>query len=220
MKLLYKDAILKIKGSFGRFLSVLLIVALGVGFFAGLREATPDMFYTLDHYYDEHNLTDFKIVSTAGLTEDDVESLKELDHVEKVVPSYSVDALEDGNAIRIHALEDDINQVRLVDGRMPKEKNECLGDSTHYKVGDTITLDSESVSDQLEEAQYRVVGTIDSVLYTGVEKGISTVGNGKLNSFVFVLKENFKIPYYTEVYLTAKNTKDEESYSEAYQEKR
>ena len=196
MKLLYKDAILKIKESFGRFLSVLLIVALGVGFFAGLREATPDMFYTLDHYYDEHNLMDFKIVSTAGLTEDDVRSLKELEHVEKVVPSYSLDALEEGNAVRVHSLEDDINQVELIDGRMPTEKNECLADNKHYKVGDTITLDSENVGNQLEEIEYRVVGTVDSVLYVGVEKGISTVGNGKLKSFLFVPKENFKTPYY------------------------
>ena len=220
MKLLYKDAILKIKESFGRFLSVLLIVALGVGFFAGLREATPDMFYTLDHYYDEHNLMDFKIVSTAGLTEDDVRSLKELEHVEKVVPSYSLDALEEGNAVRVHSLEDDINQVELINGRMPKEKNECLADNKHYKVGDTITLDSENVGNQLEEIEYRVVGTVDSVLYVGVEKGISTVGNGKLNSFLFVPKENFKTPYYTEVYLTAKNTKEKESDSKAYEEER
>lgn len=220
MKLLYKDAILKIKNSLGRFLSVLLIVALGVGFFAGLREATPDMFYTLDHYYDEHNLMDFKIVSTAGLTEDDVQSLKELENVEKVVPSYSLDALEDENVVRVHALEEDINQVELIDGTMPTKKNECLADSKYYKVGDTITLTTEDIDSHLEETTYRVVGTIDSVLYVGVEKGISTVGNGKLNSFLFVPKENFKTDYYTEIYLTAKGTKKEESYSQTYEEKR
>ena len=118
MKLLLKDSLLKIKKTIGRFLSVLLIVALGIGFFAGLRETAPDILLTLDSYYDENNLMDFQIVSTMGLTEDDLASLKELEYVEKVVPSYSVDALVEGEAIRIHALEDEINQVSLVEGTL------------------------------------------------------------------------------------------------------
>lgn len=94
----------------------MFIVALGVGFFAGLRETTPDIEATLDNYYDEHNLMDFKIVSTMGLTEDDIASLEELKNIEKVVASYSVDTLIDGEAVRIHAIEEDINNVDLVEG--------------------------------------------------------------------------------------------------------
>ena len=134
MRLLYKLSFTKMRKNIGRFLSVLFIVALGVGFFAGLRETTPDIESTLDSYYDDHNLMDFKIVSTGGLTEDDVNSLKELEYVEKVIPSFSVDTLIDGEEVRVHAIEEDINNVALKEGRMPEEESECIADATHLST--------------------------------------------------------------------------------------
>ena len=106
MRLLYKLSFQKMRKNIGRFLSVLFIVALGVGFFAGLRETTPDIQTTLDNYYDEHNLMDFKIISTGGLNEDDVSSLKALENIQKVIPSYSVDTLINGEEVRVHAIEE------------------------------------------------------------------------------------------------------------------
>ena len=150
MRLLYKLSFMKMRKNIGRFLSVLFIVALGVGFFAGLRETTPDIQTTLDNYYDDHNLMDFRIVSTAGLTEDDVTSLKELEHIDKVIPSYSVDVLIDGEEVRIHDIESEINNVALESGRMPEENNECVADATKYNIGDTLTITGLSVEGILE----------------------------------------------------------------------
>ena len=218
MRLLYKLSFMKMKKNIGRFLSVLFIVALGVGFFAGLRETTPDIQSTLDNYYDEHNLMDFKIVSTMGLTEDDVTSLKELDHVEKVVPSYSVDALIDGEEVRVHAIESEINNVALESGRLPNQANECIADATKYKIGDTLTITKLSQEGILSTLEYVVVGLADSPLYLSRQMGISSIGTGELESFIYIPRENFDSEYYTEIYITASNALEEVAYEENYEE--
>ena len=218
MRLLYKLSFTKMRKSIGRFLSVLFIVALGVGFFAGLRETTPDIETTLDNYYDEHNLMDFKIVSTGGLTEDDVTSLKELENVEKVIPSYSVDVLISGEEIRVHAIEEEINNVALKEGRMPEKNNECIADSTKYQIGDTLTITKESIEGILTTKEYKVVGLADSPLYLSRQMGIASIGTGELESFIYVPRENFNYEYYTEIYLTAKGTQGEIAYEDSYEE--
>lgn len=219
MKLLFKMSFAKMRKTIGRFLSVLFIVALGVGFFAGLRETTPDILTTLDSYYDRTHLMDFKVVSTMGLTESDIESLKVLVNVETVIPSYSTDRLIDGDAIRIHALEEEINQVELKEGRLPEGKGECLADATKYQVGDKIHIPQQSEGEILDTFDYTVVGTVHSPLYIGKEKGIAQVGNGKLESFLFLPKENFHSEVYTEVYITAKDAQSATAYQKDYQEK-
>lgn len=218
MRLLYKLSFTKMRKSIGRFLSVLFIVALGVGFFAGLRETTPDIETTLDNYYDEHNLMDFKIVSTGGLTEDDVTSLKELENVEKVIPSYSVDVLISGEEVRVHAIEEEINNVILKEGRMPGKNNECIADSTKYQIGDTLTITKESIEGILTTKEYKVVGLADSPLYLSRQMGIASIGTGELESFIYVPRENFNYEYYTEIYLTAKGTQGEIAYEDSYEE--
>ena len=106
MKYLYKNTFKKIRYSLGRFLSLICIVLLGSAFFAGIRETATDMLKTLDNYYDEYKLYDYKIISTYGLTDDDVTSLENLDNIDNVIPSYSIDALIDGLSYRIHAIEE------------------------------------------------------------------------------------------------------------------
>lgn len=216
MWLLFKNSTKKIIKSFGRFISISIIILIGIGVFIGLREATPSMLYTADHYYDEHNLMDFKIVSNYGFTDDDIEAIKNLDNVESVVPSYSTDVLENGEPIRLHALEDSINNVYLVDGKMPEEIHECLGDFKNYHVGDTINFDNEYASLNIDSCE--VVGTIKSVLYLNNSYGISNVGSGKLSAFVFVLKDAFNFDYYTESYVIAKSSQIKHSYKTEYQD--
>lgn len=216
MKLLLKNTFKKIRKSLGRFFSITFIIALGISVFMGLRESTAGMLYTADNYYDRSNLMDFKIISTHGLTESDVESLKELEHVEKVIPSYSIDVLESGKAIRLHAIEKDINNVILVEGKQPTKKNECLGDHHKYKIGDVISFEGTDINKYISIKSCKIVGTINSTLYIREEKGISNVGNGKLVSFIFVNKDIFKYEYYTEIYITAKNSIDRNSYYDDY----
>lgn len=218
MRLLYKLSFVKMRKNIGRFLSLLFIVALGVGFFAGLRETTPDIEATLDNYYDEHNLMDFKIVSTMGLTEDDIASLEELKNIEKVVASYSVDTLIDGEAVRIHAIEEDINNVDLVEGNMPENNNECIADATKYKIGDTLTIRKLSQEGILQNTTYKVVGLANSPMYLSRQMGIASIGTGELASFIYIPKENFNSEYYTEVYLTAKGSLKETAYEKGYEE--
>ncbi len=210
--LIFKNSFRKIWKSKGRFLSLILIVILGTSFFAGVRETASDMIKTLDNYYDETNLYDFKIVSTMGLTDDDIKSLEAIKGIKEVEGSYSFDTLIDGNAIKVSALSD-ISNVTLVDGKMPKNNNECLGEEGYYNIGDTITIDDDTY---LNNNTCKIVGTVQSSSYIYENKGISTVGDGKLDSLIYVVKDNFKLDYYTEIYLIADNTKEELSYSEEF----
>ena len=215
MKLLFKNSFLKIKKSFGRFLSLLVIVALGVGFFAGLRETSPSMLKTADSYYKEYNLMDYKIISTMGLTNDDVLSLAEIDDVAIIEPSYSLDALVNGSVIRVHSLVK-INTPKLIEGRMPVADDECLADRLNFNLDDIVVLEKEALDDDLKNNEFKVVGLVDSVLYVNEEKGITNIGNGKLSSFIFINIDNFLFDYYTEVYLIANKSKDAVSYSANY----
>lgn len=210
--LIFKNSFRKIWKSKGRFLSLILIVILGTSFFAGVRETASDMIKTLDNYYDETNLYDFKIVSTMGLTDDDIKSLEEIDGIERIEGTYSFDTLIDGKAVKVSALSD-ISKTTLVDGRMPKKTNECLGEDESFKIGDTITIEDDTY---LENNTCKVVGTVNSSSYIYENKGISTVGDGKLDSLLYVPKDNFKLDYYTEIYLLADGTKEELSYSDSY----
>ena len=219
MRLLYKLSFMKMRKNIGRFLSVLFIVALGVGFFAGLRETTPDIQTTLDNYYDDYHLMDFKIVSTGGLTEDDVTSLKELEYIDKVIPSYSVDALIDGEEVRIHAIEPEINNVDLKSGKLPVANNECVADATKYEIGDTLTITQLSTDGILTNLEYTVVGLASSPLYLSRQMGIASIGTGELESFIYIPRENFNSEYYTEIYLTAQGAYDEVAYENGYDEK-
>lgn len=213
--ILYKNILIKIKKSFGRFASLLIIVALGSGFYAGISSTAPNVTYISDQYFSEHNLMDFKIVGTMGLTENDVTAVRELAGVGDVIGSYSLDVISEGKAVRIHALENGINRVTLISGRMPSAHNECVADARVYGLGDTVIIESDT-GDKLNNNQFTVVGTIDSVLYLGEDYGTSIAGGGKLYSFLFIDSENFNLDAYTEIYITASAVRSEKAYSDGY----
>lgn len=214
-RLLYKNTLVKIKKSFGRYLSLFIIVMVGVGFYAGIQATAPDIIATADRYINDHHLADFKIVSTMGLTDDDVHALKNVKNVKDVFPSYSLDVLDQHKAIRVHAIEQSINTVKLSTGRMPQNENECVADSRTYKVGDKITITSD-VSDKLKNTDFTVTGTVESVLYLAEDYGSTTVGDGKLSSYIFINRSNFILDAYTEIYITAVNAENLTAYSKAY----
>ncbi len=215
ISLLYKNSLIKIKKSFGRYISLFMIVMVGVGFFAGIQASVPDMIAVAGHYYNDHNLADFKIVGSMGLTDDDVNALKTLNNVNAVIPSYSVDALDQDKAIRVHAIEESVNTVKLTSGRMPKADNECIADSKTYKTGDKITITSDA-GKKLKNNEFTVVGTAESVLYLADDYGNTTIGDGKLSSFIFIGKNNFVLDAYTEIYIAAAVAKDTTAYSKDY----
>lgn len=153
-KSLLKDSIRQIKNTLKRFLSIVAIVLLGVGFFAGITATSPDMKDTVDKYFDDENVMDIEIISTLGLTDEDIEALKQVEGTKDVVGTYSIDAtFSNGKkeyVVKIESMPNEINNVILQEGNLPQNANECVVESslltwTGYKIGDYITLNPQKV---------------------------------------------------------------------------
>ncbi|MDD4546045.1 MAG: FtsX-like permease family protein [Oscillospiraceae bacterium] len=214
--MLYKNTLIKIRKSTGRYLSILILVMVGVGFHAGIQASAPDISLVADKYYRSQSLMDFKIVSSMGLTQDDVNTIKNINGLKHVVPSYSLDVSEQDKVIRIHAIEEKVNTPGLTEGRMPRSETECVADGRHYKIGDEIRI-SRDTSQKLKNNVFTVVGLIKSVLYTFEDYGISTIGDGKLSSFIFIDKSNFILDAYTEIYIKAGQYDNAAVFTDKYQ---
>ena len=152
--MLFKNTIRKIKKSFGRYLSLIVIVFIGIAIFSSLQLCSPKIRDVQQHYYEDTNLMDYKINETLGLTDNDVESLKQLEHVDQVVGSYSKEVFDGTDVVKVHAIEDEMNGFELIDGRMPSKDEECLADANHYQVGDTIEITEPNEEDDLICKEY------------------------------------------------------------------
>ncbi len=216
--LILKNTLRKIKHFFGRFITLILIIAIGSAFFAGVRETSSDMIKTMDEYYDATNLMDFRIISTMGLTNDDLEALKNLENTQIIEENYTYETVIDGDATKIYGLTENINNVTLVSGSLPTSDNECLVLAGSYNIGDTITIEDSNYQDYLKNNTFKVVGTVNSSMYIYNNLGMSTVSDGKLDNVIYINKDNFNMDYYTEIYLIAKNSQEETSYRDEYDE--
>ncbi len=231
---LWKSTFREIGKTKSRFLSIFGIVAIGVGFFSGVKAAAPDMRLTADKYFDNTSLMDFRLVSTYGFNENDVATLREIDGAE-VTPSYYTDVLASSEssspaAARVIALNRDsetaVNQLTLTDGRFPENENECLASDSGMKgrlpIGAVVSFtdgNGEKPDDTLNVDTYTIVGTVKSPLYidkTGY--GSTTVGNGSISSVYFVPMENFCLEYNTEVYLRFPALDEFYTYDDEYDE--
>ena len=227
MKPTSKDFYMEIRKSPGRFLSILFIVALGVAFFSGIRASEPDMRLTGDAYFDESNLMDIKALSTYGVTQDDVDAILKIDGVEHAEGAYSADFMQivdkKQKVLHVISLQDEMNQVKLSDGRMPQKAGECLADQdAGYKVGDTIKLrsgTSDEVTDTLTTDTLKVVGLCSSPMYISYGRGSATIGTGTISAFVMVPEETFDMDVYTEVYVQVKGAKNEVAFTDGYDKK-
>ena len=214
--MLLKNTIRKLKHSFGRYFSLLIIILIGVGFYAGIQSSVPSIKNLQNDYYNETNLMDLTVRSTLGLTKDDINAIKKLKNVKEVEGTYTAYVLTGEDAIKVHAITDKINKYKLENGRKPNKNNECLADSAFYKVGDTIKITSEE--NPLNQTELKVVGTIISPLYTGTNYGYTNIGTGKLYSYIYVPKETFNEDTYTEIYILGDKKTDEVPYTKAYDE--
>lgn len=223
-KATHKDFYMEIRKSPGRFISILFIVALGVAFFSGIRSSEPSMRITGDAYFDQSELMDIKAVSTLGITEDDIEALEKVEGVERAEGSYSSDFLCDTGekqyVLHVMALQEEMNQVTVSEGRLPKQVGECLADDDMgYKVGDVITLKSgtkDPVSDTLKTEEFKVVGTGNSPCYVSFGRGMTTIGSGTVGGFLMVPGETFTLEVYTEAYVRVKGARELVTYTEEY----
>ncbi|MDE6386175.1 MAG: FtsX-like permease family protein [Lachnospiraceae bacterium] len=222
-----KTTIREIKASIGRYLAILGIVMLGVGLFAGLKITKPAMIATENAYLQEQNFFDFRLLSTIGFTDKDVEKLSQIDDVADIEGTISLDALcsiDEGNeaAYKIHAVPDKINKIVLVAGRMPQTEGECVLDSTQYTqdvIGSVFTVTDSNDEDTLEifhNRTYTVVGLVQSPYYINFERGTTSIGDGRIAAFVYVPKESLDSEYLTEVFLTLQEKYD--VYTEEYED--
>ncbi len=230
-----KTTIREIKASFGRYLAILAIVMLGVGLFAGLKITKPAMITTENAYLREQNFFDFRLLSTIGFTDDDVEKLSQMDDAADVEGTISLDALcmiKEGNeaVYKIHAIPEKINKVVLTVGRMPQAADECVLDSTQYTeevIGSAFTVTDSNDEDTLEMFQnrtYTIVGLVQSPYYMNFERGTTSIGEGRIAAYAYVPKESFDSEYLTEVFLTLKEkydvyTDEYEDYIDAVQDR-
>lgn len=226
MKALRKEFWMEIRKSKSRFISILLIVALGVAFFSGIQASSPDMRYSGDAYYDESSLMDIKVVGTMGLTSDDVSSIESIDGIESAEGAWSTDVMcgegQKQKVLHIESINDTVNKLDVQEGRLPEKSGEIFLDSTfassnEYKVGDKVALREEGDSPVFVTTEYTVVGTGRSPLYISFNRGNTTLGTGEVNGFGYVLPEDFDQEIYTQIYVTVHGAKGLTSYTDGYE---
>lgn len=231
---LLKDSIKEIKNTYKRFLSILVMAFLGVGFFAGMRAASPDMVDTIDQYYKESQVYDIKILSTLGLTNDDIDAISEIDEIENTVGTYETEGkieIDNKEIITKIMSVEKLNKPILLQGNLPKTQNECVVEDSfltanHKSIGDTIEVEIEKTkNDEGEEVEYlnknilKIVGTVKSPLYISRDRGTSSLGSGKIDYYIYVPKENIKAnEIYTNIYIKLKNSENYTTSSEKYEE--
>lgn len=212
-----------IRKSFSRFISLIVMGLLGVLVFVGLSATSPDMLNTLDKFLDESNTYDVKIISSMGVTDNDIESLKSIDNVSMVEGIYSKEVLvekdENEYVLSISSLPESINTLELIEGRLPISSEEIVVEENllakeGYRINDKIVVDEE-------KEEFLIVGTIRSSLYFNNTKinqnrGATTVGTGTINYYSYVMKDNFDQDYYNSIYLTVMGAKDEVTSNSKY----
>lgn len=228
-RIIRKEFVLEIKKSFHRFISIFFIVVLGVAFFTGIRATEPDMKISADAFYDESKLLDIRILSTYGLTQEDIQALEKLEEIQEIEGAYSKDVLcqmeEKQLTVKVLSLPNELNQIVVKEGRMPEKANECIVDTgfllkSGYQVGDTITIKSgtdEALSETLIEDTYVIVGSCITSYYLSLERGTTTIGNGVLDSFIMVPTDSFSYETFTELYITVNGAEDLFCYSKEYE---
>ena len=228
MRALRKDFFVELKKTYNKFLSLLLIVALGVAFYSGLRSTAPDMKISADKIFDNSNYMDIKIQSSTGIKDELIDRIESIKGVEYVEGSYSYDAiditLKDTAVVKLMSYSDSINVPNIVKGNNISADNECIVDEKYfgeqgYELGDVITVKSGNdigIEYILEEKEYKIVGTFTSPMYLKDDRGSSSIGNGKISGAIYIDKSNYLMPVYTEAYATVIGAKEELCFGDEY----
>ena len=229
-KALAKEFFMSIKKTYNRFISICLIVMLGTAFFAGVKAAEPDMQESADIFFDDSKLMDIRVLSTLGLTEDDVTAISAIEGVESAIPVYTYDVLtekdEKQHVIKLMSETTDINKITVTEGRMPQESGECLADwlleqNYGYKIGDKITIssgDDKAIEDIVDTQTYTITGFGKSSYYLDLTRDSSTIGNGSMSGFLIIPKDNFTLEAFTEIDVLVDGAIALDCYSDAYED--
>ena len=213
---LLKHIFMKIKDNYKRFLSLICMAFLGVGFYAGIQSSSPDMLKTLDNFYDENNVYDISVISNVGLTEDDLLKLSKIKNVELAINIQEKDTyleIEENNyVVKLIEYNSQMNNVYIKEGRLPKNNNEvsvdnALLENNNLKLGDYITIDGK---------KYSIVGNVISPLYFSAERPNSNLGSGKVDYYIYVYNGSLDLEAYSNIYITVKGAKKYLTNSDSY----
>lgn len=220
-----KTTLREIRQSLGRYLAIFAIVAMGVGFFAGLKITRQVMITSANAYLEEKQLYDYRLLSTLGFEDEDVQTLSSKEDVRFVEGAVAADILyfnQQGNedVIKAHSLLQNINGLEVVAGRLPQQATECVVDANLYDksaLGTKIVLSENNVEEDLDYFAYReytIVGIAQSSAYIQFERGTTALGNGQVSGFMYLLPQGFCAEFYTEIYV--KFNQDYPIYSKDY----
>lgn len=227
-KALRKDFYIEIKKTFNRFISIFLIVAMGVAFFSGIRAAEPDMRLSSDEYFDDNSLHDIQVLGSYGITDSDVLELSKIDEIENIEAGYYSDLLSQikGNqkVLRVYSMLPTMDRFTVLEGEMPSDSDECLLDisfaeSEAVNIGDTITLeapDDDKIEDTLLKSEFKVTGFTASPLYVSFDRGSTNVGNGQVSGFIAVLDSAFNMEVYTYLNIAVKGSRELTAFTDEY----
>ena len=227
-KSIKKDFRREIKKSISRFISILLIVVLGVAFYSGIRSSSPAMQMTADAVYDKENFMDIRVVGTLGLTENDLDAIKEIEGVELVEGAYTTDFLCLANSseivTKVLAMPDTINDVMVSEGRYPEKYNECVVSreflaESGFAIGDYVTLltgTDDSIFDTLASETFQIVGIGSTSYFLNGDMGTSTIGDGVVDGYIVIPQEAYVTDIYTSIHITVAGAKELDSYSKEY----
>ena len=222
--ILFKYSIKEIFVNRKRFISIMLMALLGVGFFAGLVASGPDMRDSLDKFLDDTNTYDINIISTLGLTNEDVDEIKKIKNTENVHGIYSKDISfkTDDKEFIFKAIEysEKINTPILLDGKLPENNNECVVEQdflidSGFKIGDNIEIDED---DELKANSFKIVGSVKSPIYVSMERGTTSLGDGTIDYYLYLNKDVFDMDYYPNIYLNVNSAKIEKITTNKYNE--
>ncbi|MBC2118437.1 ABC transporter permease [Listeria marthii] len=226
---LWKDIYREIWRSKSRFISIFMLIMLGVAFFSGLKATGPDMLLTANNYFNKYDLANFNVQSTYGIDQTDKQALEKVDGVKRVELGYTADTLmQDKNIVtKLYSMKADnqLNKYKVVTGRLPEKSGEIALDNNkliheNVQLGDRVTFvknDGNKLTGTLKESTYKVVGFVQSPAYIQKsERGASTVGKGKTEAFGVIPEQDFALPEYTIANLTFTNLASEKAFSDTY----
>ena len=207
---MWKSTFREIKQSFGRFMAIFAITALGVSLFSGLKVLQPAMVKTANEYFEKKVFYDYRLMSDLGYEQEDVDFLAEQEDVKSAEGIVSFDILcsvdgESPAVIKTYNMPEQINQIEMLYGRMPECATECIVDSALYgeeSIGKTVRISQDNEEDDLEnfaQKEFTIVGVAQSPNYIQFERGNTSIGNGKIAGFMYLPKEAFDVDFFTEI---------------------
>lgn len=223
-----KNLLRSIKRSFGRYIAIVAIIALGAGLFVGLLATKTDMIHTGQTYMDQQNMFDLRLINAYGWTDAELLQIAQMDGVADAEGVRMLDVLgvmgqqSSEQVYQLYSVPQRVNKVYLLGGRMPQAPNECLADGMYQNdsiLGTTFTVsaaNTESTMDSLAITEFTVVGYVNSPLFMDISRGNTTLGNGSVSAFLYIPEEAFNMDYYAMVDVTIPG--EYAVYSEAYEE--